>query len=64
MFDFIFHNLSTIIVGIVVIAMILGVCIKMYLDKKRGKSACGGHCSGCPGSDLCHTNVADNDKNS
>ncbi|MEF9939884.1 MAG: FeoB-associated Cys-rich membrane protein [Clostridium sp.] len=55
MFDFFVNNLSTIIVGILVAALLLAVVIKMIKDKKQGKSSCGCHCSGCPGAGTCHS---------
>lgn len=54
MFEFITTNLSTILVGGLVAALLLGVAATMLRDKKRGKSSCGCHCTGCPSAGMCH----------
>lgn len=54
MFEFFVNNLSTIFVGGLVVALILGVVIKMIKDKKKGKSSCGCHCANCPSAGMCH----------
>ncbi len=59
MFDFIINNLSTILVGAAVAAMLAGIAVKMYRDKKRGKSACGCNCANCPSAGMCHTKSAE-----
>lgn len=47
-------NLSTIIVaGIVAIAFI-SIVVTNIKNKKKGKSSCGGGCSGCSLNGSCH----------
>lgn len=52
--DFIFQNIGTIIVTLVIIAIVTAVIIVMRNDKKKGKSLCGASCKHCPNSELCH----------
>ncbi|MEG0770614.1 MAG: FeoB-associated Cys-rich membrane protein [Clostridia bacterium] len=47
MFDFIINNLPTIAVGVVVLGIVVLIIIKIFYDKKNGKSSCGGDCSHC-----------------
>ena len=54
MIDFIYTNISTIIIGIVLAAIVGMVIAKMVRDKKKGKSSCGGSCAGCPSNCSCH----------
>lgn len=57
MLDFLFANWGTLLVGVLVLAAVLGVIIKMVRDKKQGKSSCScgcGGCSGCGGIHICH----------
>lgn len=54
MLEFLSQNLATIIVSLILAAVVVLVVIKMYKDKKAGKSACGCKCSGCPNSSVCH----------
>lgn len=55
MFEFIVGNLSTLVAGGLVLALLLAVGITMLRDKKKGKNACGCHCAGCPSAGICHT---------
>lgn len=49
MFEWLYANLSTIFVALV-LAVIVGLIIySMIRDKKKGKSSCGGNCAGCAG---------------
>ena len=55
MLSFITENLSTIIVGAVVAAVVVLIVLKLRKDKKKGTScSCGSACSGCPSSGMCH----------
>lgn len=54
MVNFIYSNISTIIIGIVLAAIVGMVIVKMIRDKKKGKSSCGGSCAGCPSNCDCH----------
>ena len=48
MLNFWIENWGTILVGAAVAAAVVGVILKMYKDKKRGKTGCGCRCSHCP----------------
>lgn len=54
MLNWIISNLGTIIVLLVVAAVVVGVAVKMFKDKKQGKSSCGCSCGNCPMSGKCH----------
>lgn len=54
MTEFIMNNLGTIIVGLIVLALLILVSVKMISDEKKGKSSCGGGCGSCPNAGLCH----------
>ena len=56
MFEFIVQNLSTIIVGIIVLGIFAAVVVKLIKDHKNHKTSCGCGCDGCPSSDICHHN--------
>ena len=53
MLSFISSNLSTIIVGLVVFAIVAAVVVKLVRDKINHKSSCGCGCSGCPSAGSC-----------
>ncbi len=46
--------MATVVIGIIVAAVISAAAYKIYSDKKKGKSACGGKCSCCGGGCACH----------
>ena len=49
MLEFISLHLGTIIVGLLVLAGVSSIVIKMVRDKKKGKSVgCGCGCESCP----------------
>lgn len=52
MLSIIMANLSTIIVGAIVFAVIAAVLVKLIRDKLNHKSSCGG-CAGCPSAGIC-----------
>lgn len=52
--EFILKNLPTILAGTVLLAMVTLIVLKMFRDKKKGKSSCGGCCNGCPSAGMCH----------
>jgi len=54
MIEFFAENWGTLLIGAIVAAVIVVVTIKLYRDKKQGKSTCSCGCSGCPSADLCH----------
>lgn len=55
MLEFILDNLSTIVVGGLVIILVSAVAVKMLRDKKKGKGSCGCACTNCPSAGMCHT---------
>lgn len=61
MINFIFQNLGTIIVSILLAAALFFAMRKIYKDKKAGRSSCGYKCSGCPGSSVCNGGIETND---
>ena len=56
MLDFLKENLSTIIIGLIILAVVVGIVAKMIKDKKKGKTSCncGCGCENCPSSSICH----------
>ena len=48
------ENLSTIIIGILLLAVVVLIVKKMRNDKKSGKSSCGCGCGGCASAGICH----------
>ncbi len=57
MLDFLLENWGTLLVGLLILAAVSGVIIKMVRDKRQGKASCScgcGGCSGCGGSSICH----------
>lgn len=54
MFDWIYSNLTTVIViAVILIAVVLAVFV-IVRDKKKGSCSCGRACSGCAMSEYCH----------
>lgn len=49
MLAWLWANLSTILVSIVLIVIVCLIIRGMVKDKKNGKSSCGGNCSHCAG---------------
>lgn len=54
MMNLIKENISTIIVGTLVFLAVAKVAMKVYQDKKNGKSSCGCNCKDCPSTKICH----------
>ena len=54
MFQWIGENAGTILVTLVLIALVIGIVIRLRKDKKLGKSSCGGNCGCCPMAGSCH----------
>lgn len=46
--------LPTIIISIVLGMVVVSIIIKMFKDKKKGKTSCGCSCSNCPSAGICH----------
>lgn len=56
MLVFLKDNLSTIIIGLIILAVVAGIVVKMIRDKKKGKTSCncGCGCENCPSAGICH----------
>lgn len=54
MLNFITENYGNMIVGLVVLAIVVCVAVKLIKDKKDHKSSCSCGCNCCPGSGMCH----------
>lgn len=52
-------NLPTLLVLIVIVIAVLLAIRSIRIDKKRGKSSCGGNCGACGGQSLCHSSLFD-----
>lgn len=55
MFAWIFENIATIIICIVLFAVVTAIILSMARGKKKGKSSCGCGCADCPMSGSCHS---------
>lgn len=47
-------NLSTILIGAVLVAVIAGILTSLIQNKKKGKSSCGCECGECAMKNACH----------
>lgn len=47
-------NASTIIVGLILLVIVIGIIRHIIKDKLRGKSSCGCGCSNCAMKGSCH----------
>ncbi len=52
MFEYLAHNLATILVGAAVLGILALATVKLIRDRR--KSSCGCGCGGCPGRSVCH----------
>lgn len=50
-----YDNLATIVVGLIVLGAVTLIARKLFKDKKQGKSSCGCGCSGCAMNEQCHS---------
>ena len=48
------NNIGTIIVAVLVFGLFIGLVVKFYVDKKRGKLSCGCGCEDCAMKNKCH----------
>ncbi len=55
MIDFIVNNIGSVVVGLLVLALVIGLSVKLIRDKKQGKSSCSCGCGGCPNAEFCHS---------
>ena len=62
MIEFLYGNLATILIGLLVLGLAALAVRSIWRDKKQGKScgSCGGNCSGCTG---CAANVGHRKEN-
>ena len=58
MLDFFVNNLGTLLAGVIVLAVVILVIVKLIRDKKKGKIACGCDCGHCAASAGCHHDAA------
>ena len=54
MFAWLGENLATILISLLLIAMVAAISVKLYRDKKKGKSSCGAGCAHCAMHGACH----------
>ncbi len=54
MLTWLFANLGTILIVLVLCAVVIGVIVKLRKDKKEGVSPCGGNCAHCAMHGTCH----------
>ena len=47
-------NIGTILIVLVLLAVVVGIIIKLRKDKKKGVSSCGGNCAHCAMGGACH----------
>ena len=48
------ENLSTIVIGAVLLLVVIAIIRSMVRDKKQGKSSCGANCAHCAMGGTCH----------
>ncbi|MDE6797299.1 MAG: FeoB-associated Cys-rich membrane protein [Ruminococcus sp.] len=49
--------MGTVIIGLVLLAIVVLIVVRMIKDKKSGKSSCGCGCEHCANSSVCHGNI-------
>ena len=54
MLTFLAENWGTLLVGLALAAVIVLIAGKLVRDRRKGKTACGCGCAGCPGHAVCH----------
>ena len=54
MLQWLADNAGTIIVTLALIALVTVIIVRLYRDKKKGKTSCGGNCGCCPMGGSCH----------
>ncbi|MBP5168647.1 MAG: FeoB-associated Cys-rich membrane protein [Oscillospiraceae bacterium] len=54
MMQWIFANLGTIIICMILVAVVLIILYNMIKNKRKGKSPCGCNCGSCPAGGMCH----------
>lgn len=56
MFEWLLANIGTIIVSFILGCIVALIIVKMYKNKKKGKSLCTGNCAHCSMCNSCHHN--------
>jgi hypothetical protein len=54
MFAWLSANIGTILIVLVLLAVVIGIIVKLRKDKKKGVSSCGGNCAHCAMHGACH----------
>ena len=54
MFEWLISNIGSVIAVLALIVIVALIIIKMFNDKRRGKSNCGCNCGCCAMKDQCH----------
>lgn len=55
MIAWIYQNLATIIISLIIVAVVAAIIISTVRNRKKGKLSCGCGCSNCPMSGSCHS---------
>ena len=45
--------MGSIVIGILLLVIVVGIVWKLRSDQKKGKHSCGGTCGGCPNVSWC-----------
>ncbi|MGI5896619.1 MAG: FeoB-associated Cys-rich membrane protein [Oscillospiraceae bacterium] len=48
------ENISSILIGVVLLAVVAAVILYMVRNRRKGKSSCGCGCAGCSMNGCCH----------
>jgi len=54
MLAWLFENIATILICVVLLAIVAAIIINLIKNKRQGKSSCGNGCQSCPMSGTCH----------
>ena len=52
--------MGSIVIGILLLVIVVGIVWKLRSDQKKGKHSCGGTCGGCPNAAHCHSQTMKN----
>ena len=52
--NWITENLGSIITGLVIVALVSVILVRLVSNKRKGKSSCGCNCGCCPAGGRCH----------
>ncbi len=59
MLEFLSNHGGSILIAAALAAIVVLVFLKLYQDKKKGRTSCGCGCSSCPSAGLCHKGKLD-----